>query len=433
MTLINSNPEVNKKIEELLKNDYGTITSTLARRFGPENIVQIDKLVARSFRKAKSDWSHGTVPNDPKNTIWQFITDNSSDLFCLKIQNREINSVNSTGTYLNLNYPERGEAVENNVTMLLTCCHSNVSPGTRVALILKILGGYTSSDIARALSKNEKVTLDEINEAKIKLISSDIPFEIPPKYSIDERLDNVLDALYSIFQLGFSHPHNKLIVIPELCYTALNLLKYLTSHHLTNTTKACALLAYMYLCGSRINAMKDKKGNLLNLKEQDRSAWDKEMISKGIDYLYSSANGREVSAYHLKAGVAAIHSTSPDYGSTNWKQIISLYDNYLELNYSPLEELEKAVAVARAYGPEEGLKCIEKIRDITKIEDTVLLPLTLGNLNLQLHNYKKALGYLSSAIKLSENSFEQVYINNKIHICEQRIKMTDRYGYGLSF
>ncbi|MGI9553804.1 MAG: DUF6596 domain-containing protein [Thermodesulfobacteriota bacterium] len=433
MTLINSNPEVNEKMDELVKKGYGTITSTLTKRLGQENLIQIDKLVAKSFKDAKSEWSYGTVPNDPTDKIWQLITDNSSDLFCLKIHNRRFTEVRNSTSSLNLNYPDRDEAIENNVTMIFACCHKCVDPDSRTALILKVLGGYSSSDIARVLSKNEKSIIDKINDAKINIISNNIPFEIPGKYTINERQDNVLEALFSIFELGFSHPHDKLKIFPELCNTAIYLLKFMNSHPKTNSPATRALLAYMLLSGSRLQAMKDKKENLLNLKEQDRSKWDKEMISKGIDYLYSSAKGKEVSTYHLKAGVAAIHSTSSDYRSTSWKQIISLYNNYLELNDCPLTELEKAVAVSRAYGPKEGLNCIVNIQDKSKIKNIALLPLTLGNLNLQLHNYEKAIGYYSTALELSQNSFEKTYINNKTHICEQRLKMTKRYKHGLSF
>ena len=433
MTLINNNPEVNKRIDELVRNNYGTIMSTLTMRLGTENIIQIDNLVARSFSEAKTDWSYREVPADPNNKIWQLITDNSSDLFCVKIQNRSSDKENGEHHTFNLNYPDRDEAVENNVTMLFTCCHSDINPETRVSLILKILGGYTSSEIARAQSKNEVAVIDQIHEAKVNLLSGDVPFEIPEESNLTERLNNVLDSLFAIFELGFSHPYDKSMVFPELCHTAISLLKYLILHQRTNTPKVSALLAYMYLCGSRLNSMIDRKGNLLNLKEQDRSLWDSKMISRGIDYLYSSANGKEVSDYHLKAGVAAIHSTSIDYESTNWRQIISLYDNYLELNYSPFAELEKAIAVSRAHGPEESLNCLRNIKQKSEIEDTSLYSLTLGNLNLQLHNYSEALHYLSRALKLSENSYENIYINNKIHICEQRIKMTERYRYGLSF
>lgn len=431
--LINNSLETSRKIEQVSKRYYGTITSTLARRLGIENLIPIDDLVARSFKQAKSCWSDKAAQHDTKNRIWQLITDNSSDLFCTKVKYRSSAELIKNKHLSNLDYPGNDEAASNNVAMMFFCCHKGITLNTRMALILKILGGYTSSDIARALSKNQTSVVSEINEAKTLIISSNAPFKIPGKHALDEQLSRVLESLFSIFELGFNHPKDRSKVFPQLCYTAINLLRFLTSHSDTDNPQSRSLLAYMLLCASRIDAMKDQYGSPLNLKEQDRSLWNAEMIKKGVQLLYSSANGSEVSIYHLRAGVAAVHSTSPDYKLTNWKQIISLYDRYLEIRRSGLAELERAIAVSKCHGPEEGLRCINGIRSIKEIEKSAMLPLTLGSLNLQLHRYKKAAAYFKRAADLSENSSEQIYLNNKMHICEQRIKMAKRYEYAAAF
>jgi len=433
MTLIKNSPEAGRKIDQVSKRYYGTITSTLAKHLGIENLIVIDDLVAKSFKQAKSYWSHKTAQYDTKNTIWQFITDNSSDLFCTKVKYRSSAEIIKGEHLSRLNYPDNNEATSNNIAMMFFCCHKSIALNTRMALILKILGGYTSSDIARALSKNETSVLNEINKAKTYIISSNAPFDIPGKYTIDEKLNKILESLFSIFELGFNHPKDRSKILPQFCYTAINLLQFLTSHPKTNCPKSRALLAYMLLCASRIDAMKDKYGNTLNLKEQDRSLWNSEMIKKGIEHLYSSADGREVSIYHLKAGVAAVHSTCSNYKLTDWKQIISLYDRYLEINHSTLIELERAIAVSKCRGPEEGLKLINNIHNTGEIEHKALLSLTLSNLNLQLHKYKEASKHFKKAADISENSFEQAYIFSKIHICEQRIKMARRYEHSRAF
>ncbi len=433
MTLINNSPETDRKIDQVSKRYYGTITSTLARRLGIENLMVIDDLVARSFRQAKSSWSHKTALYDAKDMVWRFITDNSSDLFCTKVKYRSSAGIIKSGHLSKLNYPDNDEAISNNIAMMFFCCHESTVSDTRMALILKILGGYTLSDIARALSKNETSVLNDINKAKTHIISSNAPFSIPGKYTIDEGLNRILGSLFSIFELGFNHPKDRSKILPQLCYTAVNLLQFLTSHPKTNRPKSRALLAYMLLCASRIGAMKDRYGNILSLKEQDRSLWNPEMIRKGIKHLYSSADGKEVSIYHLKAGVAAVHSTCSDYKLTDWKQIISLYDRYLEINHSTPIELERAIAVSKLRGPEEGLRSINNICNVDEIEQSALLSLTLGDLNLQLHKYKKAEKHFKKAADISENSFEQAYIHSKIHVCEQRIKMARRYERGKMF
>ncbi len=431
--MLTNSSEVNKRIDQLSKKYYGTITSTLAKNFGHENLIQIDNLVSKSFKHAKNRSLCGTARDYTKDMIWQFITDNSGDLFCTKVKNRSSSGTTNGNYSSSISYPNKDEATENNIIMLFACCHGSISLDIRMAMILKILGGYTSSDIARVLSKNETTTIDEIKKAKIEVVSGNIPFEIPGEHIINDGLDRVLESISLIFELGFNHPSDRSKIFPELCYTAINLLQFLVSHPKTNSPKSRALTAYMLLCASRLEAMKDDKGNLLGLREQNRCLWKEKMIRQGIDYLYSSTNGIEVSIYHLKAGVAAVHSTSLEYKMTNWKHIISLYDHYLKLDPCPKVELEKAIALSKCYGPEEGLKCIDAIQDRDEIKDNVLLLITLGSLNIQIHNYEKANNYLKRASKISKKASEKTYINNKINICEQRIRMTRRYKYGTTF
>ena len=171
MALIKNNPDVNKTIDELMLNDFGTLTSTLTKRFGPEYIDRVENLVTQSFNNAKTQWSYSNIPNNPKNTIWQFITDNTADLFCHKVNNYkyQYTSNNKSTTVQNLNYPDNSEAIENKIIMLFTCCGPNLSEDQRILLIMKILGGYTTSFIARTLSKNQSSVTDEIKEAKYKI------------------------------------------------------------------------------------------------------------------------------------------------------------------------------------------------------------------------------------------------------------------------
>lgn len=435
MALVRSIPEVNKIIDNLVRNDFGTITSTLTKRFGPESIDQVENIVTKSLKEAKDIWSYSSVPNNPKNILWQFITGNSSDLFCKKILNHKypLSKFNSSSNAVNLNYPDEDEAVENKIAMLFACCHPIASEDNRIALVLKILGGYSTSYIARILSKNENAVASELRETKNKIIDRKILLVIPKKFKLKERLDLVLETLNTLFELGFNHPDNKLTILPELCNTTINLTKVLTLHPRTNSPETQSLIALILLKGSRLNSMLDTKGNVLTLKEQDRSLWNKQMIKDGIHHLYLSASGENVTRIHLNAGIAAIHSTSNDYKSTNWQQIILLYDNYLKLNPSPYTELERSIAVSKAYGPYEGIKSIKKIDGLETLTSHDLLYSTIGNLYLQIHNYGKALSNFRKALTLSKKPADKSFLQNKIRICDQRIKMTNRYKYGLSF
>lgn len=434
MTLLKNIPEVNRAINNILLNDYGTITSTLARRFGQENLNDIDTLVCESLNRARVKWSSTSVPSDPKNTVWQIITDNTSDLFCNKLKYRNISSNKFADSYIagNLHYPDEAESVENKVTMLFTCCHPALSENCRTYLVLKILCGFSTSYIARLYRRNESAAANDIFRSKKMIIEQNIPMNIP-SFNRQDRLQIVMDTLYRIFESGMSPENEKLRAVPELCFVAVNLAKVLTRYSHVSTPGVYAMIALMLFRASRLNALLDEKNNLLSLKEQDRTKWNRSMIREGLEYLHSSADGNEISLSHLKAGIEAIHCLAKDYGSTDWNRIISLYDNYLRVSDSPGVELERAVAISHAKGTRKGLQAIENIKDKTELKDNRLYHATLGNMYLRIHKYESALHCYREALKLSARPYDRTYIINKINICKQRIEMTVKYRYGLSF
>ena len=434
MTLYKNIPEVNKKIEELIQNDFGAITSTLTNRLGPESITAVESIVTNSYQNARTKWSRGELPMDPKDHIWQFVTDNTCELFCHKIFSHQFPSnTDVEENIVNLEYPNKDEVVLNKIIMLFACSHPSNKQFVNAALILKILGGYTSSYIARMLSRNENVIINSIDNAKEQIVDKKIPFSIPGKYVLRERSVSLLKLLSYIFELGYNHPDERIRFSPGLCNTAIHLCEVLTKNPLTNIPEARASLAYMLFRGSRLRSMLDKNGKVIKLQEQDRELWDQGMIKNGIDYLYKSASGKNVDKIHLMAGVEAIHSTSSEYGSTNWKQIVSLYENYLQVNNCPQSELEMACAISKINGPKAGIKAVDNIKNKKSIESSTQYRVTLGNLYLQIHKYETALSHFEKGLKYSDRTTEKTYINNKIHICKQRINMTDRYKHSLSF
>ena len=347
MTLQRNTPIVNKKIEDLIKNDFGTITSTLTNRLGPESITDVESIVTNSYIEARTKWSSGTLPVNPKDIIWQFVTDNTSELFCHKILNHSYPSNTDANHIINLEYPNENEVLTNKLIMLFACSHPSNDRDINAALVLKIMGGYSSSDIARVLSKNESAVINSLEDAKKQIIEKKIPFDIPGKYILRERTANLLKLLTYIFDLGYSHPDDRIKFCPEICYTAINLCEVLAKHQKTNIPETRAYMAYMLLCGSRLKSISDLNGNILKLQEQERDLWDRDMIKSGINYLYHSASGNYVDKIHLLAGIEAIHATSPEYGETSWEQIVSLYRNYLNVNECPETELEMAFALSK--------------------------------------------------------------------------------------
>ena len=422
MALSRNIPEVNRTINNILLHEYGTITSTLARRLGQENLIHIDDLVYNTVNAAKVQWSASQIPNDPRNTLWQFVTDNTSDLFCKKLRYRDVHRDKHRFEARNLYYPDSAESDENKVTMLFTCCHPAIDEQCRVYLILKILCGFSNSYISRVFSRNESHVSEEIYNAKKSIIEQKIPMNIPV-FNFDKRLELVRDALLRIFENGRNPSNERLKIVPELCYVSINLARVLSSYHKTSIPEVYAQVSMMLFKAARLGASVDEKGNILTLKEQDRSKWDYSMISEALEYLDRSASGDFISRMHLRAGVSAVHSLSRDYMSTNWDRIIDLYDKYLNLNNEPDIEVERAIAISKARGPAEGLRAIRNMGDYSSVTDKKQYHTTLGNLYFQIHQYSMALSSYRNALDHTTKPNDKNFILNKMAICEQRIEM----------
>ena len=222
--------------------------------------------------------------------------------------------------------------------------------------------------------------------------------------------------------------------VASLCLSAIRLGEMLLDFPATTKPRVHALVSFMLLNASRLRTMNDGNGRPLGIKEQNRELWDRDMIKRGFEHLALSAEeGEEVTEIHLKAGVDAVHSLAEKYGDTNWDRIISLYDKYLACNYCPLVELQKAIAISKTRGPQEGLRAIGGIRGVEELRSHDLLYSTLGNLHFQLHKYEDAISNFNRAIGLAEDSFEKAFYSKKVRICEDRISMSKRYRYGVSF
>lgn len=432
MALSKNIPEVNRAIENILLQEYGTITSTLAKRLGQENLNDIDSLVSNTVNAARSRWSASELPNDPRNTLWQFITDNTSDLFCDKLRYRNIKRNKENFTARNLYYPDESETIENKVIMLFACCHPSLDQLSRLYLVLKILCGFSTSYIARLFLRNESSVSDQIYSAKKSIVEQKINLNVPV-YNRNHRLGLIQDTLLTIFDNGMNPSNEKLKSVPELCYVSINLAKVLDSYGKTSTREIQALISMMLFKASRLGSLIDEKGNVLSLKEQDRSRWDRSMISEGLEYLQRSAGGDTISRLHLKAGVAAVHSLTPDYISTEWERIIELYDKYLRFRKEPDVQIERAIAISRAGGPREAITALDAIDQYSEIKDHKLYYMTYGNLYFRIHDYSSALYNYRNALLHVDKPNDRNFINSKIAICEQRIEMTGKYKYGLSF
>jgi RNA polymerase sigma-70 factor (ECF subfamily) len=199
-----------------------------------------------------------------------------------------------------------------------------------------------------------------------------------------------------------------------LCKEAIRLATLLASHPLGNQPRVHALAALMLLNAARLPARQTASGGMLRLDEQDRSLWDKGMIARGMFHLAQSAAGDQVTEYHLQAGIAALHCRAGDFASTDWEEILKLYDRLIEIDFSPVVALNRAVAVAQVRGPLEGLKAVEEIRNQQSLESYYLLHAVLAEFRSQLNDFESAANHLRKALEFTELTPERTLLTSRL-------------------
>ncbi len=311
------------------------------------------------------------------------------------------------------------EIRDGRLRLMFACCHPILSPEDQTALALKTLCAFSPAEIAKAFLTTEAAIAKRLTRAKQKIRDEHVPFEIPAGDELSRRLDAVRQTLYLLFNEGYKASSGDHLIREELCHEAIRLGSLLAEHPAGNQPATHALVALMLLNAARLPARTDCEGNILRLKEQDRSTWNEVMIARGLSHLSASAAGETLSAYHLQAGIAACHCAASDYESTNWEQILSLYDRLLELDDSPVIALNRAVAVANVHGPQAGIEAVEAIANGKQLNSYYLLYAVLGEFEIQLNNFQAAIDNFRKALELTELRSEQLFLSKRLRDSEE--------------
>jgi len=313
------------------------------------------------------------------------------------------------------------ELSDDRLRMMFVCCHPLIPAEAQVALALKTLCGFSVAEISRAFLTTEAAIAKRLTRAKQQIREARIPFEIPAGEELARRLDGVLQSLYLLFNEGYKASSGEKLVREDMCHEAIRLTGLLAEHAAGNQPRTHALLALMLLNCARFPARVDEEGNLLRLKEQDRALWDQPMIARGMYHLAQSAAGEEITEYHLQAGIAACHCAAKDYESTDWRQILSLYDQLADFDNSPVVALNRAIVVGNLHGPGAGLKAVAAIEKREKLDSYYLLYAVMGEFEAQLNDPLAAAGYFRKSLQLAETASQQQFLKKKFQACEKQI------------
>jgi len=298
--------------------------------------------------------------------------------------------------------------------LIFTACHPVLAVEGRIALTLRLIGGLTTPEIARAFLVPEKTLGQRIFRAKRTLSEARVPFEIPRGDELRSRLESVLSVVYLIFNEGYTATFGDEWMREELCNDALRLGRILAGL-LPGESEVHGLLALMELQASRTAARKGRNGEAVLLMEQDRSLWDYVQIQRGMAALHHAQKlGGGAGTYTLQAAIVACHARASTAAETDWERIVLLYDALLQIGPSPIVELNRAVAVGMAEGPAAGLRALDALAAEPALNNYHLLPSVRGDFLVQLGRHAEAREEFQRAIAMTENRREHQLLSKKL-------------------
>jgi len=418
---MSATPPIDQLVDNLFRREWGKLISVLTKLFGPQNLQLAEDVVQETLLKALHTWKINGLPQNP--SAWLFTAARNKAIDVLRRQKTQQQYARNITPLLQSEYslsPTVNELVndahidDDQLKMMFVCCQPQLSAEAQVAVILKTLCGFSVAEIAKAFVTNYDTIEKRLYRARQSLKENKVCFDLPPRTALEQRLENVLTAIYLLFNEGYSSTHHDNLIRKDLVAEAIRLAELISNSKLINTGSAHALLALMYFTASRTDARLDEEGNILLLKEQDRGKWNREMTGKAIHHLDASAVAENLSKYHLEAGIAFEHAKAINYEKTNWKNILHYYNVLLTMYPSPLIALNRAIAVGELLGPAESIRAIEAIENITLLDKYYLLPATLGEQHSKLRQNERAAVYFKNAILLTASPAVKKLLQQKM-------------------
>ncbi len=417
-----SGAATNQAIEAVWRIESARLVAGLARMV--RDVGLAEDLAQDALVAALERWPESGVPDNPGAWLMATAKNRAIDLARRQttLERKQEELARDVGMRMAMDRSEFDAAVDDEVGddllgLIFTCCHPVLPREARVALTLRLLGGLATPEIARAFLVKESTIAQRLVRAKRTLRDANVPFEVPRGEELDARLPSVLEVIYLVFNEGYAASAGEDWIRPALCEEALRLGRILAALA-PGEPEAHGLIALLEIQASRARARLGPGGEPVLLLDQDRARWDLLLIGRGLGALERAEAARgPLGPYGLQAAIAACHARARTAAETDWVRIAALYDALSQIAPSPIVELNRAVALGMAFGPEAGLELLEQIADEPSLRGYHLLPSVRGDLLAKLGRRDEAATEFRRAAELTENARERELLLRRAAAC----------------
>jgi RNA polymerase sigma-70 factor (ECF subfamily) len=418
--------QIRELLDSLYRVDSGRILATLIRLLGDFDLAE--EAMHEAFAAALSQWPRSGVPGAPR--PWLISTARFKAIDTLRRRARFDASQDELARHLEAQLSSAASSERSNeedsledgleddrLRLIFTCCHPSLAPEARVALTLREVCGLTTEEIAKAFLITPRTLAQRIVRAKAKIRETPIPYEVPNPQELPERLGAVLHVIYLVFNEGYSAAAGTEVTRAELTGEAIRLGRLLTGlqpEPEVPEPEVIGLLSLMLLHESRHAARTSATGELILLDDQDRSLWNREQIAEGLALLEQALKSRRFGPYTLQAAIAAVHAEAESTAVTDWRQIVTLYDELVRIHPSPVVQLNRAVAIAMCDGPEAGLTQIDALLEQGELVNYYLAHSARADMYRRLGRTAEARSSYEQALALTQQEPERQFLQERI-------------------